>query len=232
MSGPLLYPKAVWRPVPSHGGPMTEQRGLVEHVTTNDFSPYGFFSNPANQASSTWWISPDGTCEQYLDARNRAWAEASGNGTWCSVEMAGKEGTLKTPAQCETLADLLAWGHLEPELGWLLTPSDSPDVHGVGWHGMGGSAWGGHVYCPGHQRVDQTRHTVIPRARQIAGLDQTPQEDTVSPQDIEAVAQRVFQLLSPFVATHQDVKTLLRGDDAHPASITSIARKLGVEGVQ
>ncbi|HUX68886.1 MAG TPA: N-acetylmuramoyl-L-alanine amidase [Cellulomonadaceae bacterium] len=190
MTEPLIYPKAVWRPVPSHGGPMVAQLGLVEHITTNDFSPYNFFADPNDQASSDYWIAADGLVEQYVDARMRAWAEAAGNGRWNSAEVSGKPGTLKTPAQCEALADLLAWGHLHPDLKWPLVPSDSPDTPGVGWHGMGGQAWGGHLYCPGDQRVEQTRRIVIPRALQLAGVTPPPAPTPQEEEDVKYLIKK------------------------------------------
>jgi hypothetical protein len=59
-----------------------------------------------------------------------------------------------------------------------------------------------------------------------------PTEDDVTPEDIEAVAQRVLELLKPVVATHQDMVVRLRGtaDGKHAANLTNIARALKVEG--
>jgi hypothetical protein len=215
MTDPLLYPPAVWKPIPSHGGPMTEQRGIVEHITTNDFSPFGFFSNPKNQASSHLWIAADGTVEQYIDLRLKSWAQAGGNSGWISVEISGKPGTLKTLAQCEAFAQFLAWATQHPELKTQLTATDSPTVPGVGYHQMGGPAWGGHP-CPGSQRVVQTRSAVLPHA--VALTQPATPEDIVTPQDIEAVAKRAAELV------RQDLITLLRGtkDGSHPANIASI----------
>lgn len=55
--------------------------------------------------------------------------------------------------------------------------------------------------------------------------------DAVTDDEIEKVAQRVFALLKPYVATHEDMKTLLRGtaDGRHPANLTAIAEKVGVK---
>ena len=164
---PLIYPGAVWRPIDSHGGPMAHEMGPVEHITTNDFDPYGFFSNPANKASSHLWISLTGLVEQYISLDLASWAQAGGNGGWTSVEIAGVEGTPKTPAQVESFAKLFAWGSNEPSMRWPLRLTDSPDIGGLGWHGMGGDAWGGHQYCPGSARRAQ-RPAVLARAQQLA----------------------------------------------------------------
>lgn len=167
----LICPFAVYRPIDSHSGPMSHDSGLVEHITTNDFDPYGFFSNTANEASSHFWISLTGGLEQYFDLALRSWAQAGGNDGWASCEIAGKVGTLKNPAQVETLAKLFAWGH--GVAGWPIQASDDPSRGGLGWHGMGGSNWGGHTSCPGSQRVAQ-RGDVLARVRQLVGVAPTP----------------------------------------------------------
>ena len=169
----LIYPAATWRPVVSHGGARTVFMGLVEHVTTNNFSPYGFFSDPANQASSHLWINFDGSVEQYVSLDVASWAQAGGNYGWTSCEIAGKEGTAKTPAQSEALAQLFAWGSAQPSLRWPICASDSPDVSGLGWHGMGGKAWGNHPYCPGEVRLAQ-RPAVLARVQQIVNDNAAP----------------------------------------------------------
>ena len=166
----LRYPPAVWRPIVSHGGPMTAQHGLVEHITTNDASPFGFFSNRLNRASSHLWLSAAGAFEQYVDLRLGSWAQAGGNRGWTSCEVSGKPGTTKTPAQVHALAELFAWGHGHPELRWPLQLTDDVNGSGLGWHGMGGTAWGGHYDCPGQPRLAQ-RLDVLSLA---LGLDHAP----------------------------------------------------------
>lgn len=163
----LICPFASYLPIDSHGGPMSNNRGLVEHITTNDYDPRGYFANPANQASSHFWISLTGGLEQYFDLGLRSWAQAGGNDDWASCEIAGKVGTLKNAAQVETLAMLFTWGHRVA--GWPIQASDDPSRGGLGWHGMGGSNWGGHTSCPGPQRVAQ-RGNVLARVRQLAGV--------------------------------------------------------------
>jgi len=160
------YPGSTSRPVPSHGGSATSHMGLVLHITTNDFDPFGFFSNPANQASSNYWASALGLLEEYVEPDLRAWAQSSGNGSWVSVETSGREGTAMTDAQVQAVAELFAWGH--QHYGWPLQLSDSPTTPGLGWHGMGGGDWGGHIYCPGVERKAQ-RPEILRRAALIVG---------------------------------------------------------------
>jgi peptidoglycan hydrolase-like protein with peptidoglycan-binding domain len=170
----ILYPPARWLPIASHGGPVTARRGLVEHITTNDASPYGFFANPANQASSHLWIASDGSVQQYVSLDLASWAQAGGNYGWTSVEISGKPGTFKTPAQVEALARLFAWGHTHPSLLWPVMMTSDPNGAGLGWHGMGGIAWGNHPDCPGNARRSQTP-AVLARARQLLAPPAPPQ---------------------------------------------------------
>ena len=142
-----------WLPVSSHSGPMSAHMGLVLHVQQGDNSCYGEFANPANQASSTWWISKSGLIEQYVDSDVVAWAEASGNLTWNSVETEGFDSEKLTDAQVLSLARIYQWGMAH--YGWPPQLSESPGVRGLGWHGMGGADWGGHFGCPGDLRKAQ-----------------------------------------------------------------------------
>lgn len=146
-------PFAKQEPVPSHSGPMSAHQGLVLHVQVGNGDCYGEFSNPANQASSTWWVAKDGTLVQYVDSDMAAWTEAAGNFTWDSVETEGVPGEALTNAQVLTLARLYVWG--VQTYGWPLKLAETPQDTGFGWHGMGGVAWGGHLGCPGDLRKAQ-----------------------------------------------------------------------------
>ena len=160
------YPAATWCPVDSHGGAMSQDLGLIAHSTTNHASPYGFFSRPANQASSNLWVSDLGSVEQYVELGTRAWAQAAGNDGYHSVETSGTPDQPWTPEQVESLAKLYAWGNTNR--GWPLTLAEKPGDKGFGWHGMGGQAWGNHPGCPGDQRKAQ-RQTVLDRAAVLLG---------------------------------------------------------------
>lgn len=222
-------PFATWRPIPSHGGPMRAQRGLIEHITTNNADPFGFFSNPAHGASSHLWIALDGSLEQYIDLRLQSWAQMAGNPLFTSVEISGMTGTAKTPAQSETLARLWAWGHTHPELQWPLQLTSDPNIGGLGWHGM--SPTFGHPFCPGDARRAQ-RPDVLSRALAIAGGDviHTPPAPAPAPipvpEDIdmlivECKGMKVLLLDKPrqlgqteYVALQQlGVKEIKVGDD-------------------
>lgn len=129
---------------------MSAHLGLVLHVQEGNGGLSGWFNNPASGASSTWWVSKTGALEQYVDADICAWAQGSGNSTYNSVETEGFHTEPLTAAQESTLAALYAWG--ATTYGWPLVLAETPGARGFGWHGMGGSAWGGHTGCPGDLR--------------------------------------------------------------------------------
>lgn len=178
-AGIVLYPGARYRPIASHGGAMSEQCGNVIHITTMHADPYGYFSNTNNGASSTFWIGETiiGKCgcptphnitaiEQYYDALMKSWAQMGGNGFYQSTETSGLTGTAMSAAQVHTYAHLYAWGHKQAQLAWQMHTVEVPNQHGFGWHGMGGTAWGGHIYCPGTLRKNQ-RAAVLQQANVI-----------------------------------------------------------------
>ncbi|MCW2897742.1 MAG: hypothetical protein JWO67_7 [Streptosporangiaceae bacterium] len=209
---PLIAPGAVWRPVSSHGGFMNEHLGLALHVTTNDFDPYGFFSDAGNGASSTWWIAADGSLEQYICARMRGWSMRAGDRSYNSVETSGQADQPMTSAQLWTLARLYAWGHEHPELQWPLKLADAPGQTGLGRHNMGAPAWG-HATCPGI-RASQ-RGAVLDRARQLlaAPTPTTDQEFHVNNDDEAKIAAIVAKVLD------DRVRLLLRGDQPKPGAV-------------
>lgn len=166
-----LYPRATYLEVGNHSGPMTEHLGLILHVQVGLNSPHGWFANPKSSASSTWWTAKAGHVEQYVDADVIAWAQAAGNTSYNSVETEGYPNEALTPEQIEELAHLYAWGH--HTYGWPLQLADVPGHPGLGWHGMGGGGWGGHVGCPGDVRKAQ-RGDILRRAGQLLGPPPSP----------------------------------------------------------
>lgn len=99
--------------------------------------------------------------DQWVDTADKAWAEVAGNPHWWSVEMEGY-GEPLTANQVEIAARLMAELNRH---GVPLQASDSPTTAGLGWHGMGGKAWGGHLGCGkgfrAQRRVILTRAAVI-----------------------------------------------------------------------
>lgn len=164
------YPNADWKPVLSHGLGMNENLGLILHVQAGNGSLRGEFSNPLKGKSSTWWISKAGTVEQYVDSDQKAWTQAAGNTYYNSVETEGQPDEPLTDAQIAALADLYRWGHLTH--GWKFQLAEHPGDEGLGWHGMGGTAWGNHPNCPGGLRRAQ-RQLILT----LASSNQTQGDD-------------------------------------------------------
>ena len=154
----MIVPGAVWEPIVSHSGTMNAHMGLVLHVQEGDGDPLPWFSNPNNQASSTWWVAKDGTLVQYVDSKLIAWAQGSYNGVYNSVETQGYATESLTNAQVLTLARLYVWGH--QVYGWPLTVTDTPGLHGFITHGDLGAAGGGHLGCPGDLRKAQRAQVI------------------------------------------------------------------------
>lgn len=151
-------PGATWRPVPNctKDGQDSVQ-GVVLHIMegTLDGSD-SWFRNPTAQASAHFGVGRDGRIYQWVDTADRAWAQVAGNRMWLSIEHEGHTGDSLTPVQLAATARVVAWMHDVHSVP--LIAVDSPSGHGIGWHGMGGAAWGGHTACPGDpikaQRAD------------------------------------------------------------------------------
>ncbi|MGY5127264.1 peptidoglycan-binding protein [Streptomyces nigrescens] len=142
-------PGAQWRPVPNcTKGGQEAVYGVVLHIMQGTlWGSDSWFRNPSAQASSHFGVGKDGTILQWVDTSDRAWAQAGGNRTWISIEHEGKSGDSLTAAQIAADGKILAWAHKTH--GVKLQSTDSVTGRGLGWHGMGGSAWGGHTACPG-----------------------------------------------------------------------------------
>ena len=90
------------------------------------------------------------------------------------VENEDYSGNPLSAAQVEANARLYARG--VREYGWPLQSTDSPSGRGLGWHGMGGAAWGGHYDCPGQPIKDQ-RPAILARAAELLGKTPPTVED-------------------------------------------------------
>ncbi|MEU1805829.1 peptidoglycan-binding protein [Streptomyces sp. NPDC019937] len=161
-------PGATWRPVPNctRGG-QESVRGVVLHIMqgTLDGSD-SWFRNSKSQASAHFGVGKDGRIFQWVDTADRAWAQAAGNRAWLSIEHEGEAGDALTEKQLAATARIVAWAHAEH--GVPLQLADSPEGRGIGWHGMGGSAWGGHTGCPGNP-IKAQRVAIIKAAGGTAG---------------------------------------------------------------
>ena len=143
--------------------------GLVMHTQVgNNPGTVAWFNNPQAQASAHFCIAQDGSVVQMgpIGKGWVAWAQAGGNPAWYSAEFAddGNPANPLTAAQVTAGAQLLEC--LSAFAGFPLQVTDSTGVKGLGWHGMGGSAWGGHVDCPGDVRKAQ-RASIVALAQQV-----------------------------------------------------------------
>src|SRR6266702_2738436 len=140
-----VAPFAIWRPLPAgvnhSAGGMVAYDSVVLHVMEGILDGTdSWFRNPQAQASAHFGVGTDGRVYQWVDTANKAWA------------------------QCERVAEILAWAHTTH--GVPLRINDFPAGQGLGWHGMGGAAWGGHTGCPGDP-IKAQRAGIITRAQAL-----------------------------------------------------------------
>ncbi len=169
-------PGAVWRPITINHtkGGQQSVRGVVVHIMDGTYAGTdSWFRNSKAQASSHFGTSRAGALCQWVDTSDRAWAQADGNRTWLSVENEGRGGDALTDDQLDRNAEVLAWAH--KTYGVPLQIADGPSGRGLGYHAMGGSAWGGHTSCPGSRVVAQLAE-IVRRAKTLAG-DTAPSDD-------------------------------------------------------
>lgn len=142
------YPAAIQKPSPNFFlGGMT-YRFVVLHVMEGTLvGTDAWFANTNSQVSAHFGVGRTGEVHQYVDTKDRAWAESQGNPLSISIECEGRSGDSLTEAQLEAVAALVSWCNTTH--GVPLKITDSVDDTGLGWHGMGGAAWGGHPDCPG-----------------------------------------------------------------------------------
>lgn len=164
-----VAPFAQWKPLPAgvnhSAGGMVAWDGVVLHIMEGILDGTdSWFRNPQAQASAHFGVGRDGRIYQWVDTRDKAWAQAEGNPRNISIENEGYAGDSLTQAQIEGCAQILAWARTVH--GVPLRVNDSPTAQGLGWHGMGGAAWGGHTGCPG-DLIRAQRTAIVTRAGQL-----------------------------------------------------------------
>jgi len=203
-------------PTVNQGGPMVEYRGLVLHIMQGSYAgSISWGKNPASDVSFHFATRGDGHIGQLVDTNVTAWTQGSGNGHWISVENEGFSGNPLTPAQVEACAKIYARG--VRDYGWPLQSTDSTSGRGLGWHGMGGAAWGGHPDCPGQPIKDQ-RPAILARAAQIAGGDMaglTPEQ--LSDLYIKVVDLHYLWFTADSVPARPEKSVARKIDDIHRA---------------
>ncbi|HYM75864.1 MAG TPA: N-acetylmuramoyl-L-alanine amidase [Candidatus Dormibacteraeota bacterium] len=125
------------------------ERGTFEQFNATDAQLAKHGDNPA---SAHFGNPREGRLEQFVDTFDVAWAECAGNRDWISVENEGRVGEKLTDSQIWNLALLFAWLHWNEGVPFNL--AEKPSDFGLGYHSMGGKAWG-HPYCPGGPIIRQ-----------------------------------------------------------------------------
>lgn len=151
-----------------NAGKMGPIWGLVLHIQQGyESGSEAWFKNPASKASAHFLNPKSGRLQQLVDTADKAWAQANGNTNWISVENEGFVPDALTPSQVENNALLMAWLHQTDSVALVVT--DSTGAGGLGWHGMGGAAWGNHPNCPGIA-IKAQRPAILTRTREILGI--------------------------------------------------------------
>lgn len=177
---------AKWKPIfinHTKSG-MGSVRGVVIHIMAGTLTGTdSWFRNPAARVSSHFGTGKSGALCQWVDTKDKAWAQAGGNTHWLSIENEGRGGDTLTSAQLDRCAEVLAWAH--KTYGVPLQVAHSPSGKGLGYHAMGGSSWGGHTSCPGTKIVAQLP-TIVARAKKIVGQGGSGGSSTASTYTVKA----------------------------------------------
>lgn len=190
-------PGATWRPILVNYTRAGQQsvRGVVVHIMAGSLAGTdSWFRNSRAQASAHFGTGKGGELYQWVDTADRAWAQAGGNRDWLSIENEGRGGDALTEAQLDRCAQILAWAHRL--YGVPLQVTHNPSGRGLGYHAMGGAAWGGHTSCPGDRIVAQL-DDIVARARHAAAnptASTDHQEDDDMPQYVSLTRPEPFEL--------------------------------------
>lgn len=169
--------------------------GSVLHcIVGSEDSANSEFHSPYAHLSATWAVGGpgdslgDGGIGQWLDTydvpyaqSNGNWPPPNGNGPYSAIEVAGDPNQPMTGAQCEAVAHIWAYEHME--MGWPLAyvahgqrgvtthcnPDNSPDPN-----------FGNH-WCPGPPRVAQVPLIVLRAAVLVGGTWPAPPPTPVPP---------------------------------------------------
>lgn len=204
------YPGAKWRPVDRYQvAPLkvrsAGQRRLVLHTAVSSAESMHDFFNVAGKATPHFYVNDRGDLEQYIDTDFCGTANLHGNFDSICVESSDEAGTRHTwtLAQVESIARLAAWLNKTHGIPLIQLPNSRPGSTGIGWHRhgidgdfadppghlLGGRVEGGEVWtlspgkvCPFDGKILGAVHSIIPRAREVAG---SPQGDEVTPEDLQ-----------------------------------------------
>ncbi|UJQ86860.1 endolysin [Streptomyces phage Treat] len=166
------FSKAKWKPVRNYTNNGQDRvLGLIVHIMQGTLEgSQSWFDNPSAQASSHFGTGKDGELRQWVDTSDRAWAQAAGNRDYLSIENEGKVPDKLTAKQIEAVAQTFAWVCKTYKVPYQV--ADKPGEKGLGFHRMGGAAWGGHS-CPGDNIIKQLPE-IVARAKEINKVTAKP----------------------------------------------------------
>jgi hypothetical protein len=189
--------------------------GLIVHIMDGTFEgSKAWFNNSRSKASSHFATNRGGGAQQWVDTKDKAWTQGAGNSDYVSVENEGNGGDALTDGQITRVAEILAWLHRVYAVP--IRKAEKPGDRGLGWHGMGGAAWGGHPDCPGDAVLAQFPE-ILRRAAEMAG--ETPKP---TPPPVPSLQRNLYFRRQSYMAG-PDVK-LLQG------RLNGKGANLGVDG--
>jgi hypothetical protein len=178
----------IWSDIATYIGPtvnetpgdMSTVLGVVLHIQQgSEAGTEAWERNPKSQVSSHFLAPKSGGLRQMVPVTDKAWCEVAGNRHWLSVECEGLSGQTLTLPQLVACATLLRKAHTVfgvPLREANRAGATTVAAGGLGYHAMGGVAWGGHLDCPGTPIIAQ-RSTIIRLAGELLP-SQPPTEGT------------------------------------------------------
>lgn len=170
----MKFSRAEWRgPVPSMSAGPIQPRLVVLHIMQGSLpGTDSWFHDPAAKVSAHFGTGKDGTLVEWVDATEKAWAQAAYNSISLSIENEGRSGDELTGPQIEQCAQVLAWAHTQ--FGIPVAVATNPaGPGGLTTHGALGATGGNHPNCPGAPIVAQLP-AIAARAAQITSGNPTP----------------------------------------------------------
>jgi|GEM_PF-3475355 len=192
-----IYPGAIYKPITAPKGrkAFNVYNRVNLHVAVSEASSqFGWF-NQRGIADSHFYVRKDGTVEQYVDTKYRAFADLEGNDATISIETQGgltnANGEPWTSAQLETLAHLYAWAVKTHGIKLQLAKDSriGDSSKGLSWHRLGVPGYmasGGMRYskaaykaCPGDKKISQIPG-IFARAKEILAGAETVSKPVAS----------------------------------------------------
>lgn len=192
----MIYPDAVWRPLPENS---TQRKitptQVILHTAVDSPGPtslFGYFARAEVGAESHFFVRLDGTVEQYMDTERMANANRRADVRAISIETEDEgnpEGVPWSQPQLAAIIKLVSWICDTHNVPRMVCPAwDQP---GIGWHSMWGfkdpitqtqpvdNPWSSYrgKTCPGKTRIRQFVQVLMP-ALQTAPTPAPADEET------------------------------------------------------